>query len=118
MHKETHYLWFSGYIGSVSFLETVLQVVEKLRSVNPGLVYGNFSHLVLSFFRYTALAAAFIGGLVRARGICYLYVDSQVISALFHFWKLCNKLWKDRSVNPDLVRSSCLRGVREKVRPL
>jgi pyridoxal/pyridoxine/pyridoxamine kinase len=49
MHKETHYLWFSGYIGSVSFLETVLQVVEKLRSVNPDLVYGkSFSHLWLS----------------------------------------------------------------------
>jgi hypothetical protein len=27
MHKETHYLWPSGYIGSVSF---------------PDLVYGNF----------------------------------------------------------------------------
>ncbi|KAK3140156.1 hypothetical protein QOZ80_5AG0396830 [Eleusine coracana subsp. coracana] len=33
----THLL--TGYIGSVSFLETVLQVVEKLRSVNPDLVY-------------------------------------------------------------------------------
>lgn len=33
----THLL--TGYIGSVSFLDTVLQVVDKLRSVNPDLVY-------------------------------------------------------------------------------
>uniref|UniRef100_A0ACD5XLU9 Uncharacterized protein n=1 Tax=Avena sativa TaxID=4498 RepID=A0ACD5XLU9_AVESA len=33
----THLL--TGYIGSVSFLNTVLQVVEKLRSVNPDLIY-------------------------------------------------------------------------------
>ncbi|URD73560.1 Phosphomethylpyrimidine kinase [Musa troglodytarum] len=29
----------TGYIGSVSFLDTVLQVVDKLRMVNPGLIY-------------------------------------------------------------------------------
>lgn len=29
----------TGYIGSVSFLETVLRVVEKLRAVNPNLIY-------------------------------------------------------------------------------
>lgn len=33
----THLL--TGYIGSVSFLNTVLEVITKLRSVNPGLVY-------------------------------------------------------------------------------
>ncbi|KAH9306546.1 hypothetical protein KI387_010950, partial [Taxus chinensis] len=33
----THLL--TGYIGSVSFLDTILQVVEKLRSVNPDLIY-------------------------------------------------------------------------------
>ncbi|KAM7268124.1 hypothetical protein ACFE04_010290 [Oxalis oulophora] len=33
----THLL--TGYIGSVSFLDTVLEVVKKLRSVNPKLVY-------------------------------------------------------------------------------
>jgi len=33
----THLL--TGYIGSVSFLETVLKVVEKLRSYNPKLIY-------------------------------------------------------------------------------
>ncbi|KAF8030634.1 hypothetical protein BT93_E2925 [Corymbia citriodora subsp. variegata] len=33
----THLL--TGYIGSVSFLNTVLQVVNKLRSVNPKLTY-------------------------------------------------------------------------------
>ena len=31
---------FAGYIGSVSFLNTVLEVITKLRSVNPGLLYG------------------------------------------------------------------------------
>lgn len=33
----THLL--TGYIGSLSFLECILQVVEKLRSVNPDLIY-------------------------------------------------------------------------------
>eukprot|EP00252_Welwitschia_mirabilis_P018825 TRINITY_DN4215_c0_g2_i2.p1 TRINITY_DN4215_c0_g2~~TRINITY_DN4215_c0_g2_i2.p1 ORF type:complete len:353 (+),score=45.81 TRINITY_DN4215_c0_g2_i2:198-1256(+) len=33
----THLL--TGYIGSRSFLETILKVVEKLRSVNPDLIY-------------------------------------------------------------------------------
>nr|XP_024387764.1 pyridoxal kinase-like isoform X2 [Physcomitrium patens] len=33
----THLL--TGYIGSVSFLETILRVVEKLRTVNPNLIY-------------------------------------------------------------------------------
>ncbi|GAB2288939.1 hypothetical protein Dimus_023245 [Dionaea muscipula] len=33
----THLL--TGYIGSVSFLNAVLEVVSKLRSVNPGLAY-------------------------------------------------------------------------------
>ncbi|KAH7529157.1 hypothetical protein FEM48_Zijuj05G0154700 [Ziziphus jujuba var. spinosa] len=33
----THLL--TGYIGSVSFLSTVLEVVNKLRSVNPKLIY-------------------------------------------------------------------------------
>jgi pyridoxine kinase len=41
-------LWYSGYIGSVSFLNTVLQVAEKLRSVNPDLIYGNhFSPFII-----------------------------------------------------------------------
>ncbi|XWS30794.1 hypothetical protein CRYUN_Cryun23aG0020400 [Craigia yunnanensis] len=34
----THLL--TGYIGSVSFLNTILEVVDKLRSVNPNLTYG------------------------------------------------------------------------------
>ncbi|XP_044468765.1 pyridoxal kinase-like isoform X3 [Mangifera indica] len=33
----THLL--TGYIGSVSFLNTILKVVERLRSVNPKLIY-------------------------------------------------------------------------------
>ncbi|XP_074570475.1 pyridoxal kinase-like [Curcuma longa] len=33
----THLL--TGYIGSISFLHAVLQVVDRLRTVNPGLVY-------------------------------------------------------------------------------
>ncbi|GJW69844.1 pyridoxal kinase isoform X1 [Tanacetum coccineum] len=35
----THLL--TGYIGSVSFLDTVLEVVSKLRSVNPALTYDD-----------------------------------------------------------------------------
>lgn len=34
---------FSGYIGSVSFLNTVLDVVSKLRSINPKLTYGEIT---------------------------------------------------------------------------
>ncbi|XP_065037751.1 pyridoxal kinase-like isoform X2 [Musa acuminata AAA Group] len=41
--SENHLLYYThlltGYIGSVSFLEMVLQVVERLRVVNPGLLY-------------------------------------------------------------------------------
>ncbi|KAL4361168.1 hypothetical protein GQ457_04G023630 [Hibiscus cannabinus] len=33
----THLL--TGYIGSVSFLNSVLEVVDKLRSINPNLTY-------------------------------------------------------------------------------
>eukprot|EP00271_Cylindrocystis_brebissonii_P008008 TRINITY_DN22012_c0_g1_i1.p1 TRINITY_DN22012_c0_g1~~TRINITY_DN22012_c0_g1_i1.p1 ORF type:complete len:442 (-),score=39.69 TRINITY_DN22012_c0_g1_i1:780-2105(-) len=33
----THLL--TGYIGSLSFLDTVLRVIEKLRAVNPNLIY-------------------------------------------------------------------------------
>lgn len=32
-----------GYIGSVSFLEMVLRVVDKLRTINPKLVYGKYT---------------------------------------------------------------------------
>jgi hypothetical protein len=34
--------YFAGYIGSVSFLNTVLEVVKKLRSINPKLTYGEW----------------------------------------------------------------------------
>jgi len=34
---------FPGYIGSVSFLNTVLDVVSKLRSINPKLTYGEIT---------------------------------------------------------------------------
>ena len=32
--------FFSGYVGSKSFLEEVLQVVHQLRKANPNLVFG------------------------------------------------------------------------------
>ncbi|CAN1351571.1 Pyridoxal kinase [Linum perenne] len=32
-------LYLAGYIGSVSFLNTVLEVVNKLRTINPKLIY-------------------------------------------------------------------------------
>lgn len=38
----------AGYIGSVSFLNTILQVVEKLRSINPNLIYGRFCIFLMS----------------------------------------------------------------------
>ena len=31
---------FSGYVGSKSFLQEVLQVVHQLRKANPNLVFG------------------------------------------------------------------------------
>lgn len=34
--------FFAGYIGSVSFLNTILEVVNKLRSINPKLIYGEY----------------------------------------------------------------------------
>jgi hypothetical protein len=51
---------FAGYIGSVSFLNTILEVVNKLRSINPKLIYGEHITLkikigLLFFFEYTVL---------------------------------------------------------------
>lgn len=34
----THLL--TGYIGSVSFLETIVKVVKRLQETNPDLIYG------------------------------------------------------------------------------
>ena len=34
----THLL--TGYIGSLSLLETIAEVVERLRKINPNLIYG------------------------------------------------------------------------------
>ena len=36
--QYTHLL--TGYIGSVSFLETIVKVVKRLRETNPDLIYG------------------------------------------------------------------------------
>ena len=33
---------FAVYIGSVSFLNTIFEVVNKLRSINPKLIYGEY----------------------------------------------------------------------------
>lgn len=38
--EHMHLLLSVGYIGSVSFLNTILEVVSKLRAVNPKLTYG------------------------------------------------------------------------------
>lgn len=38
LHGRTHTR--AGYIGSLSLLETVARVAEKLRQRNPDLVYG------------------------------------------------------------------------------
>lgn len=42
--QESHLLQYThlltGYIGSVSFLETVVKIVKALREKNPDLVYG------------------------------------------------------------------------------
>lgn len=43
----------AGYIGSVSFLNTVLKVVEKLRSVNPQLTYGQLDSNSLCFIIFS-----------------------------------------------------------------
>lgn len=40
MFSLINHLDSSGYTGSVSFLDAVLQVVDRLRTVNPGLTYG------------------------------------------------------------------------------
>lgn len=51
--EYTHLL--TGYIASVSFLETVVKVVKALREKNPGLVYSkpparSSPHMVLVEF--------------------------------------------------------------------
>ncbi|CAI9294576.1 unnamed protein product [Lactuca saligna] len=41
----THLL--TGYIGSVSFLDNVLEVVKKLRSINPTLTYAKLRRILI-----------------------------------------------------------------------
>lgn len=38
LHEYTHLL--TGYIGSPSFLRSIIEVVRKLKEKNPNLVYG------------------------------------------------------------------------------
>ena len=38
--------FFSGYVGSKSFLEEVLQVVHQLRKANPNLVFGMYKAIL------------------------------------------------------------------------
>jgi hypothetical protein len=45
----------AGYIGSLSFLNTVLRVVEKLRAVNPKLIYGEPQKRMYSLMRHCLL---------------------------------------------------------------
>ena len=42
--QYTHLL--TGYIGSVSFLETVVKIVSLLRDRNPDLIYGEMVYLI------------------------------------------------------------------------
>jgi pyridoxine kinase len=41
--EYTHLL--TGYIGSVSFLETIVRIVSLLRERNPDLIYGKIGRL-------------------------------------------------------------------------
>ncbi len=41
--EYTHLL--TGYIGSVSFLETIVRIVSLLRERNPDLIYGKIGKL-------------------------------------------------------------------------
>ncbi|KAL0904534.1 hypothetical protein M5K25_026658 [Dendrobium thyrsiflorum] len=47
-----------GYIGSVSFLDAVLGVVEKLRLINPELLYGKCSFYSSTFQHFCNLSAS------------------------------------------------------------
>ena len=43
--QYTHLL--TGYIGSVSFLETIVKIISLLRDRNPDLIYGEVVYLAM-----------------------------------------------------------------------
>jgi pyridoxine kinase len=63
--RYTHLL--TGYIGSLSLLETIAEAVQRLRKINPHLVYG-MSHvdaLGFIFLNVVIFPRLFLVGLVR-----------------------------------------------------
>lgn len=91
-----HFAWltlvgnFAGYIGSVSFLNTVLEVVNKLRSINPNLTYGKeivpftaYVWLIIQFEAYRSLF--FFISLIIIHGNCIGYTSMG-----FHLYCNCN----------------------------
>lgn len=79
---------FAGYIGSVSFLNTVLQVAEKLRSINPGLIYGKYIFHPFFVQAFTCFDGCFDGYLILStfyfmiRSFC-IYKKADALWCLF-----------------------------------
>lgn len=98
-------LWkIVGYIGSVSFLNTVLRVVQKLRSINPNLVYGmckifniyiSFAYFVL---QYTSFGCAWKTnsylGLTVVKDTCLLLISNLCLSWVY-FLPVCDPVMGD-----------------------
>ncbi|MCO5594483.1 hypothetical protein L7F22_048514 [Adiantum nelumboides] len=82
----THLL--TGYIGSLSFLECVLRVVEKLRSVNPDLIYDK--------------VLAFIQQFDAAFGDEGFTESSKLRHVAMHFQKSARQWWASLRANGEV----------------
>ena len=69
----------AGYIGSLSFLETILRVVGKLRSINPDLVYGELGRL---WCRHGVILSKLrTDGLLEGSSLSSTYLEVMRVSA-------------------------------------
>ncbi len=66
-----------GYIGTPSFLETVLKVLQKLREKNPGLIYGNHLAFTLIINSKVYLVCDPVMGDLLGDGMEKLYVNQS-----------------------------------------
>ncbi|KAF7136295.1 hypothetical protein RHSIM_Rhsim08G0085100 [Rhododendron simsii] len=100
----THLL--TGYIGSVSFLNTVLEVVSKLRAVNPKLTYGEL-------YTKAQLSCDFE---ILVKETSYLPFEKPQIVSAYGEYPVCDPVMGDEGklyVPPELVAV-----YREKVVPV
>ncbi|KAK9269077.1 hypothetical protein L1049_000845 [Liquidambar formosana] len=87
---------FAGYIGSVSFLNTVLEVINKLRSINPRLTYGELFIECCKFLPFVIKLGSerlcFLPNYISSINLISIPLPHQSFLAYFHSGILCFSL--------------------------